>query len=389
MQLKNWKSYLRFIAHKCQMYYSDISERVIGFFNLYKIKSLKLENYVLIIEFNPWHGETLPGYVKYFQDLGYSVVVVTKYHVYKENPFCRMVEKPLHLFMNIKRMKLLLNSPFISRVAYCLITSDPIWFNSIAKRVRVVDFLDKLPGEKEKCGIVLHKIEDSEVNPEPEHPDWSIDRLLQYVFVLTPMKYHGVVLPMLNPYYFGPIRKKSLSGCITRFITIGSVKKTTRNFSELSAALSNLKGNWELKVIGNIDDMNCLNDLPSQVKVLGRLDFESMYREIENSDYLLPLLDPECEAHKHYLNSCTSGSRQLILGFSIVPVIHEEFALHYGFSSDNAILYKKKTFGDAMQHAIDLSEEKYSRMVSSLQNEVQKVHDESFRNLKARMNLQN
>ena len=48
------------------------------------------DNSVVVIEPNPFHGETVPGYVKYFLDLGYQVDVFLTYEIAFEQPFNRM-----------------------------------------------------------------------------------------------------------------------------------------------------------------------------------------------------------------------------------------------------------------------------------------------------------
>ena len=193
-------------------------------------------------------------------------------------------------------------------------------------------------------------------------------------------------MEMLNPHHFGRITHNDYKkDGVVRFITVGSIKTAKRNFSELAEALSKLHGNWELKIVGAVDNPDCLKALPPQVKILGRLDFADMYREIENSDFLLPLLDPEIEVHKHYLHSCTSGSRQLILGFQVVPVIHRDFGIHYNFSEKNAVFYGEISLADAMEKAMQLSFDEYMRMADELQKEAQRVYDISLQNLQKRL----
>ena len=65
---------------------------------------------VLLVEFNPFHGETLPGYVHYFQELGYEVVVLTRYAAYGDSPFVRMEKKPHHYCLTIWGMRHFLKS---------------------------------------------------------------------------------------------------------------------------------------------------------------------------------------------------------------------------------------------------------------------------------------
>ena len=52
------------------------------------------KNSVLLIEPNPYHGEIQPGFVKYFQDLGYNVDIFMRLENYLENPFVKYTKNP-------------------------------------------------------------------------------------------------------------------------------------------------------------------------------------------------------------------------------------------------------------------------------------------------------
>ena len=54
------------------------------------VATISEDTYVVVIEPNPFHGETVPGYVKYFLDLGYQVDVFLTYEIAFEQPFNRM-----------------------------------------------------------------------------------------------------------------------------------------------------------------------------------------------------------------------------------------------------------------------------------------------------------
>ena len=170
----------------------------------------------------------------------------------------------------------------------------------------------------------------------------------------------GHTIPMLNPCYFGDIRpKQGFSAEGKRiFITIGNVSTKTRNFPELFRMLQEIghTEEYELRIIGKIVDKTLLKQLPSNVHILGRLTFEQMYRQLEKADFFLPVLSPKEQAK--YLDGCTSGSRQLILGFAIPPIIHQAFAKAYGFSQDNCISYTdSEGFAEAFQNALSISPE--------------------------------
>ena len=196
---------------------------------------------------------------------------------------------------------------------------------------------------------------------------------------------------MLNPCYFGDIRpKQGFSADGKRiFITIGNVSAKTRNFPELFRMLKEIghEENYELRIIGKVVDNSLLKEIPPNVRILGRLTFEEMYRQLEEADFFLPLLSPKEQAK--YLDGCTSGSRQLILGFAIPPIIHQAFADVYGFRKGSCLTHPdSKGFAQAFLRALSLSAEEYSDMqiaLGSLRTEVEGI---SLANLRERLQKQ-
>ena len=66
--------------------------------NIYKefIKHKIPDNSVLIIEFNPYHGETLPGFIKYFEDLNYNIDILIDSTLYKDKALSNFNYKKLN-----------------------------------------------------------------------------------------------------------------------------------------------------------------------------------------------------------------------------------------------------------------------------------------------------
>jgi hypothetical protein len=107
-----------------------------------------------------------------------------------------------------------------------------------------------------------------------------------------------------------------------------------------------------------------------------------MYSELEAAHFFLPLLSPDMEGHHRYLDGETTGSRQLILGFLKIPVIHEQFAAVYGFNSENALLYADLSLADGMLWALELDSEDYLNRVMALNQLRSQVYAESLDNLR-------
>ncbi|MDR2602094.1 MAG: hypothetical protein LBC53_06555 [Spirochaetaceae bacterium] len=124
-------------------------------------------------------------------------------------------------------------------------------------------------------------------------------------------------------------------------------------------------------------------DIPPEhkdvIKALDSLPYRQMYDEIENSDFILALID---RASLRYINAA-SGSYQLSLGFERPIVLNERFACAVGFTRENSVIYEQNSdLADAMAFAAEMSAVEYARMASALKDFGRAVHDESFNNLK-------
>jgi hypothetical protein len=108
-----------------------------------------------------------------------------------------------------------------------------------------------------------------------------------------------------------------------------------------------------------------------------------MYARLEQADFILPLLEPDTQ--RYYLEGCTSGTRQLVLGFQIVPVIHQAFGKGYGFDDSACVAYDDSGLVEALERALELVEEQYIDCVGQLALTRQRVWDQSIANLQARI----
>lgn len=345
---------------------------------------------VLLVEFNPFHGETLPGYVHYFQELGYEVTVITRHATYADSPFVRMETKPRHFCLTIWGMRHFLKSAKIKDFDFIFYNSAHLYLEEYRFYGRVADFLGgKVIGGKKGFALVEHSLKPG-VDLEYFHnmPDDASAKqdLFQHSFVLTEQNVEGHVIPMLNPCFFGEVKREHKLNAKRIFLTIGNVSSNSRNFTQFFETLKLLGGEYEVWIIGRVLEETLVKAIPSNVRVLGRLSFAEMYNRLEQADFFLPLLDPKTQSL--YLQGCTSGSRQLILGFNIPPLIHEAFAVHYDFSQDSCLTYKEgQTFVAAMATALKMDDDDYGRMKSSLGKIAEEVHRISLDNLRKMMDI--
>lgn len=369
--LCNWKECLLGSRHYLKLMFGKVPEKA-----------------VLLAEPNGFHGECLPGYVKYFRDLGYNVVILCRYANYKEDPFCRFAEPPQRYCLTIRGMRKYLRSPKAKEYEYILLTSARAYMNEYRFYGRYPDFLKCLPAGKCGAGLIEHEFGAGSYGEFWDKQDENSEyrkQLVDHTFVLTGFSFKGNEIPMLNPHYFGEVKpKQSLSQGKRVFITVGKISDSTRNYPQLFEALLKLPDDmdYEVRVIGSGTLDNVPEKLRSKFKILGRLNFEDMYRNLEEADFFLPLIDREKQSA--YLKYCTSGSRQLILGFNMISLMQKEFADHYGFSPENTIVYEDD-FAGAIVQALTMINADYQKKKLDLEQVRKDVETASLNNLRERL----
>ena len=334
----------------------------------------------LLVEINPFHGETLPGYTDYLQRLGFQVTVIMRHAVWKASPFCRMNTPPRQFCLTIWGMRHYLASKHIKKFDFVFYNSSKLSLKEYRFYGIITDFLKigSLPMGQYGNAIVEHNLKEKD------------NTICKNTFVLTPWIHQGKLMPMCNPHTFGTIQTLPHRLSEKRvFITVGKVISSQRDFKSMVKAFQSLSGgnDYELKVVGIPADPTLLSQFPeNRLIILGRLSFPELYNQLEQADFFLPLLDPLSQPQ--YLNGCTSGSRQLILGFRIPPIIHEAFAEHYDFTKDSCLTYSSDDdFITALKRALTMTDDEHTAKRQELARLAEEVYQESLCNLAKRVRL--
>lgn len=337
---------------------------------------------VLMVEPNAYHAEILPGFVDYFNQLGFKTVLICRKAHVESGAFCRVPEsrRPIMLPMNPVAMKHCLKSKLIKRFDVFFLASSyltvPYGFFGL-----FFDYLGFDPKGKNVTLLVEHVFKN--ILPEIDSQRFDTNQ----IFLLTIMERSKGLIRMLNPHYFGQVGIQALDSKQIVFITVGSItQRNKKSFEQLVQAVQYLENrghnNFVIKVIGQGVDAGLFEQSSKHIQPLGNLDYPSMYSEVEKAHFFLPLLNPNIEGHREYLTDRTSGSRQLILGFLKVPVIHEKFAAVYDLTDDQALLHPDSGFKEAMLQAIDMDPAEYQNKVEALKQLKEKVYAESLENLR-------
>ena len=332
---------------------------------------------VLMIEPNRYHAEILPGYCHYFQRLGFEVVLLLRRQNARAGAFVRVSheERPQCYAMHPRMMRRVLRRARPERFAFAYITSA-YWAEPYGHFGLFCKFLGRCPEGKRGYGMVAHTFE--HVQPNIENGEVPIER----ISCLSPYKYNGMTVPMINPHYFGVVSTPPLAK-VRIFITVGT---QFRSFASLVYVVRDLErqgySNFKVEAIGREAVRTNYPDAPSSIDFLGQLPFPEMYRRVEEADFYLFLLDPECPEHRRYLAGTTTGAHQLSLGFRKVPIIHEQFARTYGFSAGNAIVHATDQLAEGMCRALDIEAEEYERLRTGVGELGAEIYAESLSNLR-------
>ncbi len=322
---------------------------------------------ILVFEPNGCHQECIPGFAKYFIDLGYSVDVLLMegtedcFSIFSpmENVQIYTFNNQEELYKNSEILKnkfrdyyrLFLNTTFRMRdleKKLCLYDLD----NGIYVTHRYYHYKNDFAEKMKKCAVMLG-----------EHLGGS------YV----------------NPHYFGDTHNHNKS-YKTRFIVIGNMDSSLRNYDLLMKSVRKLKKadlNFTVTVVGRLSDESMIpKDVRSYFDFKGRVPYKELFNLVEDSDYILMLLDSSSPGHKKYKRDIVSGNIQLSYGFKKPVLIAEEFANVYRFNTANSLVYSKNDLAKAMIRAIKMSSSEYSNVRDNLGVTAKGIYEKSLSNLR-------
>ena len=327
---------------------------------------------ILIIEINNYHGECIPGYIKYFNIIGYkNIDILITPELYNQTilDFNYFKYKIKYLIFPKQDIDLFISLGMCDLYKICL-------FNTIeVGKLKMREYLHS--NHKFKSIIVLHN-------------KYNLNKTLYNFNNIVVLKKFKDDLPFyeVNPHYFGEydLHKKSK---IINFITAGGYALNRKNFYLLINSINKLLKNnivkFHVTIVGEgfekLENSIKNNDLTKYLTFTGRISYSLMYKYISKSDFFLPLLDPNKQ--KRYLIEKTSGSFQLSYGFNIPMIIEKTFAKIYNFNVNNSIIYdKNENFDKKLIEAINMREEEYKKIKEGLKIKAREIEKNSLENLK-------
>ncbi len=324
------------------------------------------------------HAEVVPGYVRYLLDLGFEVAVFATPRRFDEGLFSRFPSSnsprlTLHRYSQ-RRIRRMFRLHGMGEAKGILITTArKISGRSDYQREQQL-FSTRQPHQR--LLLVEHDIK----------PALDCGALTPDIVTLREPHYHEAATTTVNPHYFGTVRARDKTDNITHFITIGAMRSKRRNTQLLLDAVRQLHEagirQFRISVIGRGSLRGVAAELQPYFEIKGRVDFTTLYAEMERAHFFLPLLDPDNPAHERYITTGTSGSFQLIYGFATPCLIARKFAAVNHFDAANSILYDTNDdLAQSMQRAISMSPALYQSLQLALQDCAARIHQQSLASL--------
>lgn len=321
------------------------------------------------------HAEVVPGYVKYLLDLGFNVSVLLTPRRLDEGLFSRF-DDPRITLNRMSQAAILhhFRKNGLGEAKGILITTARKIGRKDSYRSEYSLFERRRP--EQKVLLVEHDVRRAV----------DADFLGDDTLTLRKIDYKGARTCAVNPHYFGAVRLTTKNEGVTHFITIGALRARRRNTALLIEAAEQLHtqgvDRYKITVIGR----GTLRGIPAHLRqhfdIKGRVDFATLYSEVERADFFLMLLDPDNPAHERYLTTATSGNVQLIYGFAKPCLIAAPFAHVHGFNEQNALVYTHNAELAAHMHAaISMTADEYHTMQQAVKRLADSVYAESLANL--------
>lgn len=350
------------------------------------------EKSVLIVEPNSDHGEVLPSLVYYFSQLGYAIdLIITPKQ--KEMDALVRTSDTLHapsisiMALPFRGLAFILRlRSKLRRYRHIVLSTEYVFRPLGGDEDTLYSIFDHLPvllRYREQLLVVVHRSE------------LMLSSIMGRAKIITLAELCPPAdTTILSPYVFGTVDVTPKSERCTNFIVVGSISAKRKNIQILVSAIQTLRMrrsggdtsvcNFHITIVGVFDGFD---NLPAEVReyvtAVGRVDYPTMYRQMEEADFFLPLLDPDTPEHDRYITSGISGSFGLIYGFHKPCIIHKKFATKYRLTNNNSLIYdKNEDLAETMQGAINMSAKEYSDMQYNLGKLSDELKETSLSNLK-------
>ena len=351
---------------------------------------------VIVFEPNPYHNEVLPGIVKYFEDLNYIADVYVREECFADNPFCRYRIRGKRISYRIEEAKKVLSDEKIREYDFIFFSSMEHCENGEIKRF--LTEIGIIP--KAKYGIL-----------GMYHTNWLINEFDDYellnqgrLFCISPFQKRGYSkLRWMSPIYFGDNckQKNSVINEKKNILIVGNIsdissvveawwsldkmtrdKLVIKHIGKLPIHDKSIKGYLYRAYVKFFSVVDYRHKSTTFINRLGSVSFERMFQEIEKSDFLMTTINPDYDSDRHYLESSTSGIRQLAIGFGKPLIIQNEVAKIYDIPEEASVNFSRGKLNEVLKRLANMSDGLYNTASKSMLNFYEYTFARSLSNLR-------
>ena len=327
---------------------------------------------VLIFEPNKYHFECLPGYAKYFIDLGYKIdILIQNFGV---NSFCLFKEINKIRFFVFQSIEQFRNNSknftsIIKKYDYLVIQTT----NADNK---ALFFYLNLLNMKNTIFVFQNMIyaDNNYSNFFETNRAWTLGNISKGLQV--------------NPHYFGDIYIKEKKEKTVFFLT-STVKRNYTFMIKSALKLKRCNLNFELIVVGwrkFLNFKNIPNEIIENFSFKYNITFAELYKELNKSDFIIIPFDPKSTNDNSYRTTRVSGSIQLAYGFLKPLIIDKNFAEFYSLNHKNSLIYENYDLYSAMSKAIKMNNQEYKQLQNNFKITSQEIYKISINNIKKTIN---
>jgi hypothetical protein len=326
------------------------------------------------------HAEVVPGYVRYLRDLGFQVLVLMTPAMLSEGLFSRYQDPGVtYARLSQADIRNFIKTADLSGTAGLLVTTA----GKLPKTAQGAIDVDMILGRNRPP---LFLLVEHDARAMIDDAVWNS----RYI-TLRDINYKGCTSTVINPHYFGEVGQASTHNGQTRFLMVGAARARRGNHQLVyDTALKLLQAgqsSFVIRVVGKRGSFKVPDELESHVQILGRLSYDRLYEEVENSDFIVTSFQKQNEKHEFYYTGGTSGSFQLAYGFGKPVVVQKDIAGMCHLNDENSILYDDdKDMLGAMMRATTMERGDYDRMASAMRDTASMIYGASLDNMNKLIN---
>lgn len=328
---------------------------------------------VLIFEPNKHHHECIPGYTKYFIDLGYNVdILIHSSGLDSLMKFEKSENIRLFIFNDLFAIYLYIKvlCSIIRKYTFVLVQTVD------ANKLDLYNGLNLL--KLNNSAFVFHDLNIIDINYFhffKENRIWTLGNFSKGLQV--------------NPHFFGNISIKDKNNKVIFFMT-STYNRNYKYLIESSARLKNENFNFEIIITGRSSQIKSYS-IPENIKDIfifkKKVTYYEMYKIIQSSDFIIIPLKTNWKNDYEYKTNKVTGSIQIVYGFLKPAIIHREFAKFYNLNDRNSLIFNNTNFYDIMKKSILLNNTHYKNLQHNLQIVEKNLYQSSINNIKKTFHL--